>query len=230
LPFVQLLLCSLQFADNASVPFGTIGFFEPTVSSCPSGWLAVEEANGRFLMPGLFALQFCFCALLFKLSFLSVCFSPGWAGKGVYSSDAKPLSSGQDITHSHLYSANVKTSDVSYAGVDGCCNNNPAANGVYQVAGNSSSSSSELPYLQLLTCMSQQPTFEAHFPSTTMLFNQVACPPGWNVSVLAAGRFLVSLPQNGEAGATYGGTCSVFSLVSVCRSVYLNLILAFRLI
>jgi hypothetical protein len=66
---------------------------------------------------------------------------------------------------------------VSYAGVDGCCNGNPAANGEYTIAGNSSEASSGLPYIQLLTCLSQAPTFDAKFPGSTLLFNEVGCPP-----------------------------------------------------
>ena len=68
-----------------------------------------------------------------------------------------------------------------------------------------SPSSSNLPYIQLLTCVSINKTFEADFPVGAMLFNEISCPPGWNVSLTVSGRFPVALPVNGLPGATFGG-------------------------
>jgi len=123
----------------------------------------------------------------------------------VITSSASPLTSGEDRLHSHSYSTAVVTTDVSYAGVDGCCNSNTAAAGTYNISGNGSLVSSGLPYIQLLTCVSQVPTFDSNFPPETMLFNEVSCPPNWNSSIEAPGRFLVALPNGAEAGATFGG-------------------------
>jgi len=178
-PFVQLLLCTLKIDTQDSVPFGTIAFFEPSMAACPSNWLPLEEANGRFLLPG-------------------------FAEDGVLPSVAKPLESGEDRHHQHIFLTNITTTDVSYDGVDGCCNNNPAAADDYPIGGTTNNTSSELPYIQLLTCLSQEPTFSAKFPAETLLFNSVGCPPGWNSSIEAAGRFVVALPLGGEAGSTFG--------------------------
>jgi len=121
----------------------------------------------------------------------------------------------------HAFSTNITTSDVSYAGVVGyallfmmmtahvspaaqlmhspslcitrCCNSGPTGNGVYPVQGNSNVNSSGLPYIQLLTCVNQEPTFDSSLPSGAMLFNEIACPPGeliWHYSMMVHARLL----------------------------------------
>jgi len=180
LPFIQLLLCTLPQADSNPVPFGTIAFFESSVSSCPENFSSLVEANGRFILGG-------------------------YASAGVEPSLATPLQSGEDRTHTHGYMAPLTTSDVSYVGASGCCNSNTAQDGTYIISGNSSGVSSGLPYIQLLTCVSTAPTFSEAFPAEMYLFNEVGCPPGWTAVYSSAGRFIVTLPENGVPGATFGG-------------------------
>lgn len=42
-------------------------------------------------------------------------------------------------------------------------------------------------------------------PVGALVYNEIACPNGWNASLDISGRFPVALPENGEAGATFGG-------------------------
>jgi len=179
-PFCQLVFCTINQPTQDPVPFGTIGYFDTNIVSCPVNWMPFQEGVGRFLLPGYYA-------------------------DGVLPSVAPPLKSGEDRLHSHTYLTNITTVDVSYVGAESCCDDGPSATGEYPVTGESSSASSGLPYVQLLTCVSQNATFDSKFPAETLLFNEVSCPPGWNVSLEAAGRLLVALPNGGEPGATFGG-------------------------
>jgi len=179
LPFIQLLLCQIEQTTLDEVPFGTIAYFSPTVSQCPDQWKPFDTADGRFMIPG-------------------------YDGEGIITSEATPLSSGEDRIHSHMFNLTITTDDVSYVGIDGCCNSGPAASGTYTSDAQGDPISSGLPYLQLLTCVSQTPTFNSSFPPGTLLYNEVSCNSGWNPVNDIAGRFLVTLPQNATAGATFG--------------------------
>jgi len=179
LPFIQLILCQISEATLDAVPFGTIAYFSPTVSQCPDNWKSFDGANGRFIIPG-------------------------YSGEGVIPSEAEPLASGQDILHGHAFQINITTNEASYAGIDGCCNSGPAADGSYTTDVNGDPVSSGLPYIQLLTCVSQDPTFNSSFPPGTLLYNEVGCTNGWNSTDDVAGRFVVALPENGVPGATFG--------------------------
>jgi len=179
LPFVQLLLCQIEQATLDSVPFGTVAYFSPTVTACPDQWTPFDTASGRFMIPG-------------------------YDGDGIITSQSLPLSSGEDRIHGHIFNLTITTDDVSYEGIDGCCNDSPAASGTYVSDADADTISSGLPYLQLLTCVSQIPTFNSSFPPGTLLYNEVSCNSGWNATNDVAGRFLVALPENGVPGATFG--------------------------
>jgi hypothetical protein len=64
--------------------------------------------------------------------------------------------------------------------------------------------SSNVPYIQLLACVAGIPTFDSGLPQAALLFNSVACPPGFNVSLAGAGRFLVANP-NGFVATNHHG-------------------------
>jgi len=179
LPFAQLIICQLDQATPDPVPFGTVAFFASSVSTCPATFLPYAGAAGRFIIPG-------------------------YSSQGTLPSVAPPLTSGEDLVHKHTYLTTVKLSDVSYAGIEGCCNDNVAADGIYNVEGTTDGVSFGLPYVQLLTCVSNNATFDSNMPSGTLLFNQVACPPNWNVSLEAAGRLLVGVPDGAEPGVSFG--------------------------
>jgi len=178
-PLTQLLLCQLDNDDGAPIPYGTIGLFPPN-STCPSGWITYLESAGRFLIPG-------------------------YSYTGTVESQASPLISGEDRMHQHKFSTTFHTNNVEYVGIAGCCNSGPSADGTYPVNRMTDPSSTGIPYIQLLTCTSQAQTFDSKLPSGTLLFNQIACTSGWNVSIEAPGRFLVSLPQGAVPGASFGG-------------------------
>jgi len=154
-------------------------FFEPTIEECPANWQPLGEAEGRFIISG-------------------------YDASGVVVSIAAPLSSGEDRLHSHGLTIGITTTDVSYAGIDGCCNSNTAANGFFDSTTNTTEISSGLPYIQLLTCVSQETTFNSSFPAGILLFNEISCPPNYNITYESSGRFIVGLPDNGIPGATFG--------------------------
>jgi hypothetical protein len=98
----------------------------------------------------------------------------------------------------------IAVNTQSYAGVDGCCNDDLGAAGVYDVPVVADATSAGLPYIQFLTCINQNQTFDSAMPPDTYLFSESGCAPGWNTSLELLGRFLVSSPTLGLPGATFG--------------------------
>lgn len=179
-PFTQMLLCTLESNDNSTAGYGMIGYFEPSVQVCPPSWRAMENAAGRFLIPA-------------------------YERGGPYTNPAAPLKSGEDRKHSHSFSVDFPTQEVSYAGVKGCCNKNTAKYQTLTLAGTAETASTELPYVQLLTCVSQSPSFNVTLPLDAAVFSVISCPPGWYDVSTVSGRMLVALPDDGLPGASFGG-------------------------
>jgi len=180
LPFIQLPLCTHKDEDDSPVPFGAVAYFEPNTKSCPTNWIPYAQSEGRVIIAGF--------------------------DKGTIASETKPLDSGEDRRHSHSFSTTVRLNDVSFEGVAGCCNDSPAEANLYTIAGNFDEASSGLPYIQLLTCMNMDTTFDSDLPPATLLFNEIGCVAGWNISLLASGRFVVANPNGGVAGAEFGAS------------------------
>lgn len=183
LPFTQLILCA-SIASNASytVPYGTVSYYSPDVGSCPGNWTGYEPANGRALVPG-------------------------YDAAGPVPSDTPALTSLEDRVHNHTTYASFSTSQVSYAGIDGCCNNDPTRAATYSIHGAAEDGSSNVPYAQILTCVSKERTFDIELPQGALVFSPlVGCPDGWDLAETVAGRFLVSLPYQGQAGLSFGGS------------------------
>ena len=68
-------------------------------------------------------------------------------------------------------------SSVEYAGIDGCCNNDPSRAGTYSMQGLTSLSSSNIPYVQLLTCLSKNESFNVDLPNGALIFSPLlGCP------------------------------------------------------
>jgi hypothetical protein len=181
-PLAQLHLCQWTNAsdDTLPVPFGTIAYFDESVDSCPPDWAPYSEGSGRLLVPG-------------------------YNESGTFSSPYPPLRSGEDRLHGHTFETTFATESVEYAGIGGCCDKGPASAGTVAVAGNTEAAASGLPYVQLLTCLAQNQTFDSAVPDAALLMNSVRCPPGYELATSLAGRFLLSLPTGGVAGATFGG-------------------------
>jgi hypothetical protein len=183
LPFQQMLLCMHAKNTSAKVSLGTVAFFDPSRSACPAGWSPSHAYSGRILTPG---------------------FNEG----GSISNDAPALAPGEDRQHAH-YNLKVDVqapTDVSYVGIGGCCNSAPSPfESQISLSGSTKNSSSGLPYITLLTCVSQHMTLELDLPSTALTFQQVKCPSGWSLSDDRAGRLPVSLPNGAVPGAQFGG-------------------------
>ncbi len=101
LPFLQLTACRfnvLSLQPAPSLPAGGISFWDPaaTAAGCPEGSEPLQAAGGRLLALGA---------------------STGWA----LSNASEPLHPGQDVAHSHGFSASVSLGSTDLAGIDGCC-------------------------------------------------------------------------------------------------------------
>jgi hypothetical protein len=99
--------------------------------------------------------------------------------------------------------------DCSYAGIDDPDNYNPTSTGEYNLTGSALAASSNLPYIQLLTCTTRAQTFNISLPAGALLFAPNAaggCPTGWEIYKDIAGRLIVARPEGGTAGAMYGGS------------------------
>jgi hypothetical protein len=46
IPFTQLILCEVNSVVNGSIPFGGVGYFDPSLSACPPNWIPFTEASG----------------------------------------------------------------------------------------------------------------------------------------------------------------------------------------
>lgn len=179
-PMTQMVACRLSQPNNDPVAFGTVGFFDASVVACPPDWEPFSEGNGRIVVPG-------------------------YRNGGPQPSVAPPLVSGEDRQHRHYYNASFKTVEVSYEGIAGCCNNGPAASGTVRIQDVAQSTSTGLPYLQMLTCVSEVETFNTTLPQGALAFNSLKCPTGWVLDMAHRGRMLVANPDGGEAGASFGG-------------------------
>lgn len=183
LPFTQLWFCVLGANDTSVLPYGGVGYFDPALAACPRAWTPYTAANGRFIVPGYIES----------------------GGEPVVSLDP-PLASQEDRGHVHTYTAAVPLDAVSYEGVDGCCNDSPAAAGTLTLAGATAAGSTNVPYIQLLTCISTTPTFNTTMPTGAVVLSpDVGCQAGWELATPLSGRFLVALPEGGMPGASFGG-------------------------
>ena len=98
---------------------------------------------------------------------------------------------------------------VDYAAVDGCCNDNPAPSGVFPLYGTTQPASTNVPYIQMLTCFSEEDSFEPILPPGAMFFSPLlgcdALKGGWALAAASSGRFVAAMAQGGVPGATFGG-------------------------
>eukprot|EP00211_Chloroparvula_japonica_P005629 CAMPEP_0119137128 /NCGR_PEP_ID=MMETSP1310-20130426/22968_1 /TAXON_ID=464262 /ORGANISM="Genus nov. species nov., Strain RCC2339" /LENGTH=369 /DNA_ID=CAMNT_0007128187 /DNA_START=81 /DNA_END=1190 /DNA_ORIENTATION=+ len=184
IPFVQFTLCEYTApTDNQAVPFGTIAYFSPdSISQCSDldDWVALTTVTGRVMIPGY--------------------------SSGLVLSADLPLANGEDRAHDHTFTTVFKTEDNSYAGVTGCCNDKLAARKDYTVAATTSAATTNVPYIQLLTCQYQFQDFSSDLPDDALIFTEINCPPNYTISQLASGRFPVAKPVNGTNQGIFGGS------------------------
>lgn len=111
--------------------------------------------------------------------------------------------------------------DISYVGIDGCCNKAPAPAGTFPINGEAQGASAGIPYIQMLTCFTQENTFTTALPSASILFSPlIGCPTGWELADTLSGRFLVALPAGGQPGASFGGASIAPNATSVVGTVH----------
>ena len=90
--------------------------------------------------------------------------------------------------------------------MDGCCLDTVGGAGTYPVNGNGVAGSTNLPYIQLLTCLAESGPNSASLPEGAYLFHtNDKCADGWELNTQLSGRFVVTVPQNGTVGASFGG-------------------------
>jgi hypothetical protein len=160
-------------------PYGAISFFNG--ANCPPGWATFSLAAGRLIVPIM-------------------------QNSGLGGTVGTPLTSGQDVTHTHPFSSSLSMASTDFIGIPGCCNNDVTSDGTKTFSGTSDASSSNVPYIQLLVCMKQENPDNGTVPSGAVtFFGSLYCPSGWSQTITTVGRFLVGLPANGTPGAAFGG-------------------------
>mgnify|MGYP000420334557 CR=1 FL=1 len=112
---------------DSDVPSGTVAFFVGDAQSCPPGWRAATEAQGR-LVVGV------------------------TTGDTVGKQVGSELQNEEDRTHSHPFTATVELPYKPLASLNGS-NNQGAAAGKYTSSGVSEAVPSGLPFIQLLACV-----------------------------------------------------------------------------
>ncbi|HEY0232143.1 MAG TPA: hypothetical protein VGC55_12895 [Dokdonella sp.] len=117
--------CAVPAAAADGTPAGMVTFFNAT--RCPDGWTAVAAGQGRLLMVTTDA----------KL-----------VGKAV----GTALADHEDREHSHAYSFEVKLDSKHVSALDWAGNHGAARSKSYTVSGQSSGSTSNLPFDQLPLC------------------------------------------------------------------------------
>ena len=164
-----------------AMPFGAISYFN--LNACPTGWQALDLANGRFVVP-----------------------IPPTAGIGGQVGTA--LTAQQDPTHTHSFASGINLDSCEYVLIGGCCAHCVARDGTDNFSGTSDAFSTKLPYVELLACMkmSAPPTPADPIPPDTFTyFGTLSCPSGWSEAITTESRFTVGLPNGGQPGASFGG-------------------------
>jgi hypothetical protein len=164
-----------------ALPSGAVSFF--TGPTCPEGWKAFDNGNGRLLLPTV----------------------SNAAGGTKY---GNPLTSGEDRTHTHTVKGTFTVASTSFAGVPGGGNHGVGAAGVVKLETMSDPVSTGLPYVQLLVCKKAAEAIPRTVPlphAMEMFFDLPACPTGWKQIEDTQGRFQVGLPKGAKPDLFFGG-------------------------
>jgi hypothetical protein len=102
----------------------------------------------------------------------------------------------------------ISLDPVNFAGIHGCCDSDPAADGQHTATGTSSPASLGLPYLALLACNASAGPPAPALPAGMLLLSAApsGCPAGWApLGGALAGRAVVATPPHGVPGKAWGG-------------------------
>ena len=120
--FFLLLLLVIQI--QTQIPSGFTTFFD--TANCPSGWNELSVAKGRLIVSTT-------------------------SSSDVGITVNNPLEDREDRVHQHYFETDISLT-VKSISADGCCNSQGACAGDYKVLGNTTSSTSGLPFVQLILC------------------------------------------------------------------------------
>ena len=178
LPFIQFLVCEQMVAESPdTAPYGTVAFFN--AAACPEGWAALDQAEGRFLVPAFAGA------------------APGYATSTFWDPTDPP-------THTHSLEATAGTQSAAYESWPANFATF-ASPGEHTVTGTSASAGPVLPFVSLLVCEKDAiGNSEGIPPGTMVFFGAEDCPDDWGVTIGAGGRFVVGIGGNGTQGATFG--------------------------
>jgi hypothetical protein len=185
-PFVQLTPCRWSGILNApTYGAGSIILWDPAVTQpsggCPASSLPLPAAlSGRLML----------------LSNTTLSYNPA----------VPSLEPGKDVEHAHSFSASVNLDDLSFDGIAGCCDHDPAKEGQASMSGTSSSSSLGLPYVSVLLCNVTEDA-PSNLPADLLLLTTLSsCPAGWvPLADSLSGRMVVGTPSFGIPSRTFGG-------------------------
>jgi hypothetical protein len=163
-----------------TTPEGMVAFFMSSGSTCPDGWTAASQAQGRLIVGVA-------------------------SGSDVGVTVNDPLDGPNDPVNWHGFSTTLTVQNVDehqdeFAGNPNGTGQIAAESGDYNIGGSTSASPSNLPYIQLVVCQKSPPSQplppdspDGYPQSTLAFFNLEECPHGWDSTDIASlnGYFLV---------------------------------------
>lgn len=164
-------------------PAWSVAFFSRP--ECPAPWRPYEKGHGRFIVPISNQIQI---------------------GRVV----GDPLEGLQPPPHRHHLSKTLTLAEHHYWLAHGGNFNvgGRRAHGKHELKGDTEEVESDVPTLALRVCMLDQPQPRPPLPEGVSIFlGAKVCPEeaGWKEVPGSKGRYLVALPQGGDATVTFGG-------------------------
>jgi hypothetical protein len=188
-PFAQFAVCRYSAflgAPPPVLPSGGLSLWDPatTAAGCPAGSAPLPAAvAGRIL---------------------AVSNASGASVAG----GAAALEPGGDVAHAHAFSATVSLDSLDFAGIVGCCDDDPTSDGAKSMSAVSGAGGTALPHLSVLACNTTNASAPAALPAGALLLSTAGapCPAGWApLAAALAGRLVVGTPPFGVPGRTFGG-------------------------
>lgn len=166
--------------DGDAFPAGAVSFFYRL--ACPFEWSEYADGAGRVIVG---------------------------ANEGLPSGTlmGKPLSNGENRTHTHTLSADVMLASAQISAPE-MGNNVLTAPMTYSFAGTTDAIAADVPYRQLLVCKKMENPRADVLPLPAKLhtyFDLDVCPSGWKSATSTAGRILIGLPGQAPADTPWGG-------------------------